>query len=248
MHASRGRLIRSSISNAWFAVLVAAAGLATGCSLPPMDAMIYVDNSTKELLVVFVDGKERAAIEPGLSTKLEYPPGEYHFLVKSGERVLLDEKKKFEPSDNFAACRRYLLNPDAATKYQIYVLQYGESRLGDAMESGLLSMQKDPKARNQYLYNKLLKDITLLPEGAWKEIAGADFVLELPPNSVRSRTAIAKKKVLARISANDYSRVDLAMKREHPREKDVEALAELLDEILDKALAGPRAGDVARGD
>ena len=248
MHASRGRLNFDSKSNAWFALLVAAAALATGCSMPPMDAWIYVDNSTDELLVVFVDGKESAAIEPGLSTKLEYPPGEYHFLVKSGERVLLDEKKKFETQDGFAPRQKFLLNPDTDAKYQIYVLQYGESRMGDAMESGLLSMQKDPKARNQYLYRKLLKDITLLPEDAWKEITEADFILEVPPNVVRSSTAIAKKKVLARISAKDYARVELAMKREHPREKDVEALAELLDEILDKALAAPRAGDVARGD
>ena len=173
------RLAADAFLRIWFGLTIASAAFAIaaftgGCSLPPMNSWVYVDNSTGELLVVIVDGKEAAAIEPGLSTKLEYPPGEYHFVVKSGDKVLLDEKKKVEESDKFAAGRVYLLNPDLETRYQIYVLQYGESRLGDAMESGILSMQKDPKLRNQYLYRKLLKDITLLPQGAWNEVTGAD--------------------------------------------------------------------------
>jgi hypothetical protein len=246
MHAFPGRLTVNTHPKTLLALLLTAAALCTGCSLPPMDAWVYVDNSTDEPLVVLVDGKEAARVKPGASKTLEYPPGEYRFVVKSGDEVLFDEKQKLDVADTFAPRRKYLLNPNGETRYQIYVLQYGGSRLGDAMESGMLSMQKDPKVRNQYLYNKLLKDITLVPEGAWNEISGAEFVLELPPDVVRSRTAIAKKNVLAQISGEDYARVKMARKREHPREKDVEALADLLDEILDKALSGPRAGDVAR--
>jgi len=215
---------------------LALAWMAGGCSLPPMNAWVYVDNSTDQPLVVTVDGKEAATVAAGEFAKLEYPPGEYHFVVKSGDKVVLDEKKKLEESDKFAACRKYLLNPDLETRYQIYVLQYGESRLGSAMESGLLGMQKDPKVRNQYLYRKLLKEITLLPRGAWSDVTETDFVLDIPPESVRSPTAIAKKKVLARIDKDDYARLDLAAQEEHPTAKDVKALANLLDEIVEKAL------------
>ena len=54
--------------------------------------------------------------------------------------------------------------------------------------------------------------------------------------------------MLARISATNYAQVELAMKRGIPARRTSKRLAELLDEILDKALAAPRAGDVARGD
>ena len=73
-------------------------------------------------------------------------------------------------------------------------------------------------------------------------------MLSIPPNIVRSKTAIAKKKVLARIDEKDYARVEKAIAKQHPKEKDVEALAELLDDILDKALSGPRASDLVHGD
>jgi hypothetical protein len=213
-----------------------------------MDTWIYVDNSTGEALVVLVDGQERATIEPGLSATLEYPPGEYHFIVKAGDRVLLDEKKKLEESDGFGPRRKLLLNPNPDTRYQVYVMQYGESRLGDAMESGLLSMQTDPQARNQYLYKQLLKDLTLVPEGTWSDVTGAEYVLTLPPESVVIHSAIEKKKVVARIGTKDYARMQRANRKERPTERDVEALADLLDDIVAKALAGPRASDLADGD
>lgn len=224
------------------------ASLAGGCSLPPMNDWVYVDNTTDQPLVVLVDGKEAATIDAGHSAKVEYPPGEYHFLVRSGEQVLLDEKKMLEPLDKFAGRRKYLLNPDGSARYQIYVLQYGESRLGDAMESGLLSMQKDPKLRNQYLYRQLLKDFVLLPQTAWNDVTDAEYVLAIPPDSVRSSSGIEKKKVLARIDAQDYARLKLATVKEHPKQRDVEALAELLDEVVLKALSGPRADDLVQGD
>jgi hypothetical protein len=247
------RLAADAFVRIWFGLTIASAAfavatLAGGCSLPPMDAWVYVDNSTAEQLVVLVDGKEVATIEPGLLATLEYPPGEYHFVVKAGDRVLLDEKKQLEPSTGFDPRRKYVLNPDGQTRYQIYVMQYGESRLGDAMESGFLSMQQDPQVRHQYLYKQLLKDLTLVPEGTWSEVTGSEYVLELPPESVVSRSAIEKKKVVARIDAKDYARMQRANRKERPTEEDVEALAELLDDIVAKALAGPRAGDLADGD
>jgi hypothetical protein len=109
-------------------------------------------------------------------------------------------------------------------------------------------MQKDPQLRNQYLYKQLLKDLTLVPEGTWGEVTGSEYVLQLPPESVVSRSAIEKKKVVARIDAKDYARMQRANRQQRPTEKDVEALAELLDDIAAKALAGPRAGDLAERD
>lgn len=248
MNLSLERTCVGTFSTLMLGLAMAVASLAVGCSLPETYDWIYVDNTTDQPLVVLVDGQEAATIDLGSSTKLKYPPGEYHFLVKSGERVLLDEKKTLEPSDKFAACRKYLLNPDPAARYQIYVLQYGESRLGDAMESGLLSMQKDAKLRNQYLYRQLLKDFVLLPQTAWNDVTDAEYVLKIPPDSVRSSTGIEKKKVLARIDAADYARLKLATVKEHPKQRDVEALAELLDEVVLKALSGPRAKDLVQGD
>lgn len=247
------RLAADSFVRIWFGLSIASAVFALamlvgGCSLPPMDTWIYVDNSLDEPLVVLVDGQERATIEPGLSATLEYPPGEYHFVVKAGDRVLLDERKKLEESDGFGPRRKLLLNPDQETRYQIYVMQYGESRLGGAMESGLLSMQTDENARNQYLYRKLLKDIELVPQGAWNEVTGSEYVLKLPPDSVVSKSAIEKKKVVARIDTKDYARLQRASRKERPTERDIEALAELLDDIVAKALAGPRTSDLAERD
>jgi hypothetical protein len=247
------QLAADSFVRIWFGLSIASAAFALaalvgGCSLPPMDTWIYVDNSLEEPLVVLVDGQERVTIEPGLSATLEYPPGEYHFVVKAGDRVLLDERKKLEETDSFGPRRKLLLNPDAETKYQIYVMQYGQSRLGDAMESGLLSMQKDPQARNQYLYKQLLKDLTLVPQGTWSEVTGSEYVLKLPPDSVVSKSAIEKKKVVARIDAKDYARMQRAGRKERPTERDVEALADLLDDIVAKALAGPRTSDLAERD
>ncbi len=237
-----------TISTLALGLAMAVASLAGGCSVPPMNDWIYVDNTTDQPLVILVDGKEAATIDAGRSAKLDYPPGEYHFVVKSGEQVLLDEKKMLEPLDKFAGRRKYLLNPDLAARYHIYVLQYGGSRLGDAMESGLLSMQKDPKLRNQYLYRQLLKEFTLLPQTAWNDVTAAEYVLAIPPDSVVSRTGIEKKKVLARIDAADFARLKLATGKEHPKQRDVEALNELLDEVILKALSGPRAEDLVQGD
>ena len=93
MHASRGRLNFDSKSNAWF-TLARCCGR-VGHRL--QHARRWMRGSTSTIRPTncwsFSLTEGEAAIEPGLSTKLEYPPGEYYFLVKSGERVLLDEGK-----------------------------------------------------------------------------------------------------------------------------------------------------------
>ena len=90
--------------------------------------------------------------------------------------------------------------------------------MGDAMESGLLSMKR-PQGPQSISFRKLLGTLTFNLRTPGSSPAG---FLEFSPNVVRSSTAIAKKKVLARISATNYAQVELAMKRD-PREKDVEA-------------------------
>jgi hypothetical protein len=216
------------------ATLVVACTL--GCSLSPTNVWVYIDNAGNEPMVVTVDGKEAATIQPGKVAKLQYPPGDYRFHIRCGDEVLCDLDRKLEKSDRFGVARKYLFNPDKNNRYQTYEAKYGSSRLGNVMEAGLLNFQKDPKARAQYLYKQLLKEIKLIPTDAWNDVTGIDYVLTAPPNVMYTRGGTARCTVLDRIQIEDYEELTEAARKTDPTQDDVDTLGELIDDILSESL------------
>jgi hypothetical protein len=128
----------------------------SACSLGPKAVWVYVDNAGEERLEITVDDRPAVYAAPGEFAKIVLPPGEHRFLIKRGEEVLCDLARNLEPSDRFAMVRKYLFNPDKLTRYQTYDAKYGVNRFEGMMETGLMSFQKDPQVKRQYVYRQLL--------------------------------------------------------------------------------------------
>src|SRR5262245_30236391 len=150
--------------------------LLAGCNVKPRNVWVYIDNSGAKSMVVTVDGQRAAEIEPGLFAKLEYPPGEHRFHITCGDEELCDLTRNLEKSDRIGAGRKYLFNPDKNKRYQIYEAKYGVNRLAGVMQSSLLSYQKDPQIKRQYIYKQLLKEVKLVSSDAWNDVSGVDYV------------------------------------------------------------------------
>ena len=157
-------------------------------------------------------------------------PGEHHFLIRAGSETVCDLPRNLEASDRFGVRRKYLFEPLENHRYHRYTAQYGESLLGDLMESSLFSMQKDENAQRQYIYQQLLKEIDLVPSDAWNDISGVDYVLEAPPESIYG-DGMEKRQVLDRIDAEFYDRLSAAKEKKEPTDEDLESLTDLLDEV-----------------
>src|SRR5438876_8567153 len=76
------------------------------------DVWVYVDNAADKPMVVTVDGKEEATVEPGDFETLKCQPGERRIHVQCGDKILFDDTKDLQKSDTLGASRRYLFNPD----------------------------------------------------------------------------------------------------------------------------------------
>ena len=215
--------------------LVAATLSFAGCNLPPMDVFVYVDNSGGEPMTISVDGKEQMTVPPGEVAELKLAPGQHQFLIRTESETVCDLARNLEPSDRFAIARKYLFDPLKNNRYQKYDAQYGESILGDLMESSLFGLQKDPEARRQYAYKQLLKFIELVPTDAWNDISGVDYVLEAPPDEIYT-DGMEKRKVLDRIDHEFYEQISEAKNKQDLTDQDVEALGELVGEILAQSL------------
>jgi hypothetical protein len=205
-----------------------------GCSVSPGKVWVYIDNAGHQPLSVSVDGKQAATVQPGKFAELSYPPGDYQFRITSGDEVLCDLPRKLEKSDRFGVSRRYLFNPDKNNRYQTYTAKYGASRLDGVMQAGLLSYQKDPVIKRQYIYKQLLKEVKLLPSDAWNDVSGIDYVLSAPPDKVYSR-GTARRTVLWRISPRFYDQLKGMEKIDKPTDEDIDSLDDLLGEILSDA-------------
>jgi hypothetical protein len=203
----------------------------TGCSLKPSQVLVYIDNSGAEEMVVSVDGQEATTIPAGELAELKLAPGEHQFRITSGSETVCDLARTLEPSDSFGKSRKYLFDPLKNNRYQTFDVQYGESRLGDLMESSLFSLQKDPQAQLDYIYKQLLKEVDLVPSDAWNDISGIQYVMTAPPEIVVSRS-MEKRSVLDRIDPALYERIAEAKRVEKPTEDDLYSLSELLEEAL----------------
>jgi len=230
-------MLATSARPRWFPLVAVLIAGCSGCSVSPGKVWVYIDNAGQEPLVVKVDGKEAAKIEPGEFAELQYPPGEYQFCITRGSETVCDLPRKLEKSDKFGQTRKYLFNPDKLNLYQSFEVKYGGSRLDGVMTASLLSFQKDQKIRNQYIYKQLLKEIKLVPTDAWNDISGVEYVLKEPPETMLTRSGSSRRiTVLDRIEQRDYDRLSAAAKIESPNEADIDALDELIDEILSKSL------------
>jgi hypothetical protein len=203
----------------------------TGCGLTPRDVWVYIDNAGNRPMVVKVDDKEAATIAPGQFAKLSYPPGEHRFHITSSDEVLCDLTKNLAQSDKFGACRKYLFNPDKNNRYQIYQAKYGVNRLEGVMQTSLLSYQKDPQIKRQYIYKQLLKEVKLLPSDAWNDVTSVDYVLSPPPDHVYTK-GTARRTVLWKIDQGNYQSLERLARIDKPTDEDIDALDDLLNNIL----------------
>jgi len=227
-------MVLTSHSSAKLLLALIAPVLASGCSFKPRDVLVLIDNAGSRPLVVQVDGQLAATISSGEFAKLSYAPGEYQFRITSGDEVLCDLPRQLVKSDRFGVTRKYLFNPDKINRYQTYQAKYGSSRLDGVMQASLLSYQKDPQLKRQYIYRQLLKEIKLLPGDAWNDVSGIEYVLIPPPDYVMSK-GTARRTVLARLDERSYERFKQMESIENPTDEDIDALDELLDEILSQA-------------
>ena len=216
---------------------VALLGLASisACGLTPKQVWVYIDNVGREPLEVTVDGQSAAKVAPGEFAKLVYPPGEHSLLIKAGDQVLCDLKRNLVASDRIGITRKYLFNPDKLTRYQTYQVKYGTNRLDGVMQAGLLSYQKDPQLKRQYIYRQLLKEIKLVPSDAWNDVTEFDYVHTAPPDRIFSK-GTTRRTVLSRVEPRFAERMERMAKIESPTDADINALNELIDEMLEEAL------------
>jgi hypothetical protein len=150
---------------------------------------------------------------------------------------MCDLSRNLEKSDGVGVRRKYLFNPDKNNLYGSYEVKYGGSRLDGVMEASMLNYQQDPKARAKYTYNKMLKEINLVPTDAWNDVTGVEYILTAPPESMMTRSGRSRRvTVLDRIERRQYERLAAAAKLSAPTSADVEALDDLISEILSNSL------------
>jgi hypothetical protein len=212
-------------------LLILSLSIFSACTLAPGNVWVYIDNAGTDVLEVSVDDQLAATIAPDDYSKLVYPPGEHHFLIKAGDQVLCDSTRNLEPSDRIGVGRKYLFNPDQLTRYQTYEAKYGGNRLEGVMQASLLRFQTDPQIKRQYIFRQLLKEVLLVPSDAWSDVTGIDYVLTPPPDFVVSRDN-TRRTVLSRVEPRLADSMERLGKIEQPTDDDIDALNELIDEML----------------
>jgi len=204
-------------------LLVAAAA---GCG--GNEIWVYVDNGTKDVMVVNVDGKEAATLQPGQFAKLVCEPGEKKFLVRCGEDVLCDTVKTLVPSDKLAVTRRYFFNPDNRNRYALYAVQYGTNPF-----EGFGKPQ--PKTGNRQaalraLFKEVLSEVKPMPGSSWFEVPEGAYVLTGLPQVVASRTS-TKRSAMTRIDPKDHDFLEASAKNQHPTELDLVELIQVVERV-----------------
>jgi hypothetical protein len=218
----------------WIGIALLGLANISACSVKPKDVWVYIDNVGHERLEVTVDGQPAAKVAPGEFAKLVYPPGEHQLLIKAGDQVLCDLARNLAPSDRIGVTRKYLFNPDKLTRYQTFEVKYGVNRLEGVMQAGLLSYQKDPQLKRQYIYRQLLKEIKLVPSDAWNDVTEIDYVLTAPPERVLTK-GTTRRTVLCRVGPRFAEQMERMAKIETPTDEDIDSLNELIDEMLAEA-------------
>ena len=199
------------------------------------DISVFVDNGGRKPMVVKIDGKEAATIQHGKHAKLEIAPGERKLQVDAGDSTIFSGTKEVKKSDKFLVSRRYLFNPDYGNRYLTYTVKYGSSPLGEMFKAALVGNPTDKEGKLRLAYQEMLAMFKLMPATSWFEVPDGVMVLQPPPESVRSKSRVATRTVLARVEEKDYDFLEAARKVSNPTERDVEKLADVLEKVFDEA-------------
>jgi hypothetical protein len=187
---------------------------------------VYVDNTGKDPMVVTVDGKEEATIEPGQFQKLVLDPGARRFLVRCGDKVLFDGTQDLQPSDTFGVGRRYFFNPHNRSRYLVYTVKYGKNPFKE-----FFKRSKEGKSELQVIYEELAKEVKLMPAETWFEVPRGAYVLTKAPEVVVTRRSSEERTVMTRISQKEYAFFKAALAKTDPSEEDLEDLIDALEQV-----------------
>ena len=198
------------------------------------DVWIYVDNTTTEPITVTVEDKKEATVAPDKFEIVKCQPGKKRFLIERGTSVLYSGTKDIKESEKWGTARKYLFNPDGRNCYVTYVVKYGSSRLEGLIQAALES-QSDRAGAVRAAYAKLSKEVTLHPSDLWIDISAAQYVLIPPPDSVRTKSSTATRTALTRVERRDYAKLEAALGKRDPTERDLEDLDEAIEIVLDSA-------------
>ena len=203
-----------------------------GCNLPPAAVWMYVDNSGKQRMDVWVDGKEAAKIPPGKVEIVKCQPGEHEIVVKCGDETILEGKRELKASDRFAVPRKVVLDPLKKNRYAVFKAEYGSNPFKGMFRSAVLSASKTPVDETRMEYLDLLKQVEELPAETLVDAKYAEYMLTDPPDFVYTRSSSEQKTVLARIDPADHAFLKGARLIDDPTEEEVEELAEVVERIL----------------
>jgi hypothetical protein len=209
-----------------------ALALAAGCSFPPADVWMYVDNTGHEPLTVSVDGQEAATVAAGKFEVVKRPPGEHKIVIRRGDEVVFDGSKEFKAGEQFGMRRKYLLNPDGATRYAIYTAEYGSNPFKGALRSAIAGAVDNPPSQTQFAYHDLLKQVEPLPPHQFLDVGTTEYILTDPPESVRTKSFSERRTVLTRVQEEDHSALWAARDNKEPTEEDIANLEELCDRVM----------------
>jgi hypothetical protein len=194
---------------------------------------IYVDNGSKEPMIVAVDGKEEPPIAPGQFATINCQPGERRLQVRCGQEILFDGIKNLEKPDKLATNRRYFFNPDNRNRYRTYTIQYGSSPLGGLVHVERDTPSADRRTAVRAAYRDLLEQAKLLPPDPWFEVPQGAYVLMKAPECVTTRRFTETRMVMTRVQPDDYAFIVKACENKEPSEDDLEALFRVVDRVLE---------------
>jgi hypothetical protein len=216
-----------------FCGLIMAFALGTaGCGASNV-VWVYVDNAEKKPIVVMLDGKEVATIEPGTFGKFECEPGRKRLKAVCGDNVIYEGTKDLKKSDEFGVSRRYFFNPDDRNRYVTYVVKYGSSPFDGLVQAALEDASGNRRGAMEAAYHELLKQYEVMPDVEWFEVPASALVLESPPDVVMTHGHTERRIVLTRVSAKDYAFLEEAKSKTNPTVRDLERLEEVVEKVLD---------------
>jgi hypothetical protein len=199
------------------------------------EVWVYFDNTGADEMVVTVDGQEGLTVAAGTFQVLKCPPGKKACKVECGGVLLFEGSKVLKPSDKWGACRKYVFNPYARNRYVAYTVKYGSSAFAGLLRAALQRPPEDRASELRAAYQELAKELQLLPVDEWTDAGTIPYVLESPPDQVRTKYSTTTRTALTRVSSQDYALLESARDRPDPSEQDLQALADVVERVLDAA-------------
>ena len=226
---------RAGLNLSWYGLFLPLCA-ALGCGEP--SASIFIDNGFDQAMILQLDDKEAARIEPGQVGTISLPPGTYLCQVVCDGRTLFNGRKTIEPSESLGTGRQYVWNPGGDFRYAACKVIYGSLDIGEAAENAIVgfaetySGQKADPTKLKFI--QLKRYAEPMPATTWFELpAGISYVLRNPPEHVYSRTGSDSRRALTRISPDDHAQLQHFHALEQPSSNDVDNLFEVTQYALD---------------